>query len=420
METKGAAICEPAESVVPTPQFVSFTSSQPPSFSANSPATNNWNLDKLDLRPSNLGAKEQTLVRDITPRLPGGVEDMQVKDSRKESSAQHEEPWINRMLTFFVRPRPRHSKVVHTEDSSLERLVKILSVFLGEQAGAHAMLNEKYGQGDPFWNSKGRYINPKSNFMTYWDLHSMLLLIYTSIVTPFEVGFLTTSINTMFFLNRYVDLFFIVDMAFNFLLPYTEDSKGARMETRHAKIRKHYLNGWFKIDLISIIPFDLLALFQDNDAVSNLKALRALKVMRIAKLSRVVRGMRVFKRWESRMSINYAGMNLALLIVGLIMAVHWAACGWAMTLNVEGASWDESFPWLEADDDQQMPLKKYVSCLFWTVSMAAGHLSEQFHNILFTCSEYMQSSVAAKMHSDELRKIPFFTSASNELGATKG
>ena len=64
---------------------------------------------------------------------------------------------------------------------------------------------------------------PKTPFMQRWDTILGVLLLYTAFITPYEVAFLATSIDsksaqTMFGINRIVDLFFFTDLFFNFNL----------------------------------------------------------------------------------------------------------------------------------------------------------------------------------------------------------
>ena len=49
-------------------------------------------------------------------------------------------------------------------------------------------------------------------------------------------------------------------MGINFFLPYKEPlSKGGEVVKDHKLIWKNYLTGWFPLDLVSIIPFDIMA-----------------------------------------------------------------------------------------------------------------------------------------------------------------
>jgi hypothetical protein len=49
----------------------------------------------------------------------------------------------------------------------------------------------------------------------------LIALIYTALITPFNVAFLELSYDFMFVLDRIVDAFFLADMVLQFLLAYT-------------------------------------------------------------------------------------------------------------------------------------------------------------------------------------------------------
>ena len=93
----------------------------------------------------------------------------------------------------------------------------------------------------------------------------------------------------------------------------------------------------FALDLVSILvsAFDFLGLGRDSadvTALANLKVLRVLRVLRLAKLFRLIRASRIVKRWETRMTVNYAALALCRSIGMLIILAHWMACGARPTL----------------------------------------------------------------------------------------
>ena len=59
-------------------------------------------------------------------------------------------------------------------------------------------------------------LNPRSTVMRKWDLVIAALLFYTATVTPYDVAFLEPDINVLFFINRLVDLIFLIDLFFQF------------------------------------------------------------------------------------------------------------------------------------------------------------------------------------------------------------
>ena len=69
-------------------------------------------------------------------------------------------------------------------------------------------------------------LDPFSPRMQKWDKLMFSFLIFTAIITPFEVGFCTTKYDPWFVINRLVDLGFVCDIFVNFKLAYfdgTED-----------------------------------------------------------------------------------------------------------------------------------------------------------------------------------------------------
>ena len=46
------------------------------------------------------------------------------------------------------------------------------------------------------------------------------------------------------------------------------------------KIVKHYLRGWFTIDIGSIMPFDTVGVLVESDAINQLKIVRIIRLFR--------------------------------------------------------------------------------------------------------------------------------------------
>ena len=82
----------------------------------------------------------------------------------------------------------------------------------------------------------------KSSFLVVWDCITLFALIYTALVTPFEVAFLEPRVGVLFVINRFVDLCFLTDLVLNFFLAYY-DSEGRTWVCVHKKIAKRYLTG---------------------------------------------------------------------------------------------------------------------------------------------------------------------------------
>ena len=62
---------------------------------------------------------------------------------------------------------------------------------------------------------------------------------------------------------------FIIDIVINFRTTYISEAE--EVVSQPSKIAVHYFRGWFIIDLVAAIPFDLLLFGSDTDEVQTLK-----------------------------------------------------------------------------------------------------------------------------------------------------
>ena len=176
---------------------------------------------------------------------------------------------------------------------------------------------------------KGAWVvNPKKTGK--WDAVMVICLIFTAIVTPYEVAFLDMSVvNALWYINWVVNVLFFIDMIINFFLAYFDDEELTWIVSKR-KIAVRYLSGWFIIDIVSIFPFDMV--FTGG---TNLRALRIVRLLRLAKLLRVFRASRLIDRWQSRLSLGYGHMTMIKFGVFLIVVCHWLACFWRMVPDLE-------------------------------------------------------------------------------------
>ena len=120
-----------------------------------------------------------------------------------------------------------------------------------------------------------------SPYKQVWDWFVLLLVLYTAVLTPYSAAFFlrigddpqenSTTQNTtaapeerlpyekqafhLFVIDLVVDFMFIVDILTNFLTTYVADGE---VITDRRKIAKHYLRGWFFIDALAAVPFDMV------------------------------------------------------------------------------------------------------------------------------------------------------------------
>lgn len=119
-----------------------------------------------------------------------------------------------------------------------------------------------------------------SPFKAFWDWIILLLVLYTAVFTPYSAAFLLDehggfrqrrcgyTCNALNIVDLMVDVLFIVDIVMNFRTTYV-DQKDV-VVTQPSRIAKHYIKGWFFIDLFAAIPFDLVIFRSGSDEVRDM------------------------------------------------------------------------------------------------------------------------------------------------------
>lgn len=214
-------------------------------------------------------------------------------------------------------------------------------------------------------------IEPESKFAKRWFTLNIFFLVFTSIVTPYEISLMETNLyDALWIVNRFVDLFFVSDLFIQFNLAFMKE-RSHTLTTDRGEIAMHYFKSFFIPDFISIIPFDLFADFLQNG--DNFRALRALRLLRLLKLVRVLKASVMIKRIERRAGFLHAHVMLIKFGLGILIMAHWFACMWCMTADVEtGDTWltslqgdggDEHGPYSQPDNHFNI----YCAAVYWAV-----------------------------------------------------
>ncbi|XP_072298809.1 potassium voltage-gated channel subfamily H member 6a [Eucyclogobius newberryi] len=179
-----------------------------------------------------------------------------------------------------------------------------------------------------------------SPFKAVWDWLILLLVIYTAVFTPYSAAFLLNEVeeqrrrvcgytcNPLNVVDLVVDVMFIVDIIINFRTTYVNHND--EVVSAPGRIATHYFKGWFLIDIVAAIPFDLL-IFQSGSEEPQTTTLIGL--LKTARLLRLVRVARKLDRYS-----EYGAAVLFLLMCTFALIAHWLACIWYAIGNVERTS----------------------------------------------------------------------------------
>ena len=117
-----------------------------------------------------------------------------------------------------------------------------------------------------------------------------------------EVGIgLETKIDALFVINQLVNVVFILDIIFQFFLPVPDvrhDAPSGELVRDHAFIAKNYIKGWFLLDVVSVLPFDVMMMIMPDifSMGPMARSFKLIRIMRLIKLARVLRASRIIQR----------------------------------------------------------------------------------------------------------------------------
>ncbi|KAG5831878.1 hypothetical protein ANANG_G00284750 [Anguilla anguilla] len=176
-----------------------------------------------------------------------------------------------------------------------------------------------------------------SPFKAVWDWIILLLVIYTAVFTPYSAAFLLNeeederrrtcgyTCNPLNVVDLVVDVMFIVDILINFRTTYVNSND--EVVSHPGRIAQHYFKGWFLIDIVAAIPFDLLIFRSGSDEPQTTTLIGLLKTARLLRLVRVARKLDRYS--------EYGAAVLFLLMCTFALIAHWLACIWYAIGNVE-------------------------------------------------------------------------------------
>ncbi|XP_065086185.1 potassium voltage-gated channel subfamily H member 2 isoform X2 [Ochlerotatus camptorhynchus] len=187
-----------------------------------------------------------------------------------------------------------------------------------------------------------------SPFKAVWDWIILILVMYTAIFTPYVAAFLLNepdfnqrknrkyADDPIVIIDLIVDVTFVIDILINFRTTFVNGQD--EVVSHPGRIAVHYLSGWFLIDLVAAIPFDLLLVGSDTDETTTLIGL-----LKTARLLRLVRVARKIDRYS-----EYGAAVLVLLMATFALIAHWLACIWYAIGNAERPFMKNKIGWLDA------------------------------------------------------------------------
>ena len=142
---------------------------------------------------------------------------------------------------------------------------------------------------------------PNSTFAKIWGVILLIVLLYVTFLLTFEASFLENPSNIYRIFEFVVTGVYFLDILINFNKVIIIQKKKLLL-TRRKDIAKHYLKGWFFIDLLAFFPFFL---FTNDFQFGFTASIKALQLARFFNLLRLLRIVKTFKH----LSANDSTLN---------------------------------------------------------------------------------------------------------------
>jgi len=165
-------------------------------------------------------------------------------------------------------------------------------------------------------------VRPDNPWRMRWTIFVLLVVVFCAIEIPLELIFHLDQRPLFMWIDLVISLLFITDVVLNFLTAV--DEKG-RLITDRAAVARHYLKGWFVIDFVSCLPFEILFLFLDVEPLAIFAVLRMLRSLRLIRLLKVST---TILRYNRRSSLNPIVLRMGFILFWIALVSHWAACYW--------------------------------------------------------------------------------------------
>ena len=234
-------------------------------------------------------------------------------------------------------------------------------------------------------------ILPDNPYKKIWDLLIAILILYSAIITPYEIAFSDSNKSSWF--EILIDIFLAIDIVLTFFSAYTDEEEN--LVKNHKKIIKKYLKSWFVIDIISVLPLNNL--FKNGKYSGLTKISKLPKLYRLIKLTKLLRMTkmsskgnlnRVTKFFMEKLKINANVERLFFFVLTFLLMNHLCACFWYFMAKIEDFSPDSWVVRLGYMDNSNLEL--YIISFYWTLTtvttvgygdITAGTTIERIYNL---------------------------------------
>ena len=138
---------------------------------------------------------------------------------------------------------------------------------------------------------------PEDQYKIMWDLFITLILMISCIITPYNIAFSSDQDGKepiqWRVINYSIDLLFAIDIIVIFNSCYY-DEDFVIVEDRKT-IAKDYISSWLVIDLVAILPLELI-LKQKSNSIEMVRIARMGRMYKMIKMAKILRVLKIIKQ----------------------------------------------------------------------------------------------------------------------------
>mmetsp|Transcript_10143 Transcript_10143/g.28690 ORF Transcript_10143/g.28690 Transcript_10143/m.28690 type:complete len:720 (-) Transcript_10143:98-2257(-) len=192
-----------------------------------------------------------------------------------------------------------------------------------------------------------RVVFPDNKALLYWDLLLLFLILFIVVYVPYQVGVsngqLIYSRDYAFLFGTFINIVFILDVILNFFRAYYDD-RGRMVFNRH-KIMRHYLYGWFVVDLLACFPVDMTYRFLSPKVFIDYTGVNLLSIINLLRVFRLNRAFNVFssnsRLLKVRLKMYEYKSEIWRIVLILFVFSHWIGCMFSFVALLEAGSFLE-------------------------------------------------------------------------------
>ena len=186
---------------------------------------------------------------------------------------------------------------------------------------------------------------------------------------PYRLALITYDTQAWIYINGFVDVCFLLDIIIIFNKTIFDENFQIVIDRKI--IAAQYIKGWFFVDVLAIIPFDMF--FGGSDLNQVVRIARIGRMYKLIKLTRLIRVLKIIKEkskflqyMQQLFKISIGLQRLLGFLLAFFILIHICSCLWIMTATFMG---DEGVDgtWMEGDIEELPHSEQYLTSFYFTV-----------------------------------------------------